>query len=417
MMRDALLALGVALSSATQLRIPGLPLGFGDLCIALWIIICLFDVLAGRAMPQVAALLRLIAFWLLFAFALSVGALIGFMTEHQVWLELTMHDTIAYFLMATLSCLAVATIDAPGRLRRMAWFLMLFAGAGIAVQIAAGWNIITIPLIDPWYWDRFRGWSENPNQLAINCCILTLIAVHLAATSSGYWRILGLLAVIAPLVAGRLSKSDTFISVTIFSCVLLFALHLRHLLTTAAYRSKLRYAFLVVGLIFLVPILVSLLPFAKAGANDAESFALSLAKDKGGEASERTLDLRLRLWEEAASLGVSSGGFGLGPGPHLSPPPHARPTKQPFEAHNTPLDIFLQSGVIGLTALVGFILTTAFLLYQTQQNSLLTLIIAISIFSSAHLIIRHPIVWFALTLCVSTGCAHARLAPAQSMRV
>jgi O-antigen ligase len=193
-------------------------------------------------------------------------------------------------------------------------------------------------------------------------------------------------------------------------------LHLRHWLAAANLHPNLRYQLLLLGLIFIVPLAASLVPFAQAGADDAESFALSLAKDKGGEASERTLDLRLRLWGEAAELGVRSGGLGLGPGPHLSPPPHLRPEsrEQPFEAHNTPLDIFLQSGFIGLATLGGFVLSTALLLYRAKLDFLLTLIVAITIFSSAHLNIRHPIVWFALALCVSMGCANARLAPAKN---
>lgn len=410
MIRDALLAFGVAQSSATQWRLAGLPLGVGDLSIVLWITICLFDVLAGRATPQIEALYRLGSFWIVFAFALSIGALVGFIVEYQVWLSQTLHDTLAYLLMATTSCLAVATADAPRRFRRMAWLLMLFSNIGIGIQIAAGWELIHLPSVDPWFWDRFRGWSENPNQLAINCCILGLLAVHLAVSSKGFFRLLGLLASIGPLVAGRLSKSDTFISVMIFSGVTLLVLQLYRSLSTGKFRSDLRYSYLLLAALFIVPMTVSLLPFAKAGTSDAESFALSLAKDKGGLASEQTLDLRLHLWNEAAEMGVRSGALGLGPGPHLDPPPNASAENRskPFEAHNTPLDVFLQAGIIGLAALFAFLASTAALLYRAQLYSLFVLVLAITIFSSAHFIIRHPIVWFALALCVSTGCAQRR---------
>jgi hypothetical protein len=419
MTRDMLLAFGIAMSSATQWRLPNLPLGLGDMCIGLWIGITFFGLLAGRATPQVEALFRLATFWILFAFALSIGALVGFTIEYQVAVEPSLHDTFAYLLMATMTCLAVSTADAPARFRRMAWLLILFSSVGLAVQIAAGWDIVHLPSVNPWYWDRFRGWSENPNQVAINSCILSLLALHLATTSSTTsGRLLGLLGAVAPLVAGRLSKSDTFISVMIFSGVVLFLLQLRRWVTASKYSSDLRYSFVLLAVLLALPMAISLLPFAKAGANDAESFALGLAKDKGGAASERTLDLRLYLWNQALTRGIHSGSLGLGPGPHLDPPETsaARLLDSPFEAHNTALDVFLQGGIIALATLAGLIVSTAALLYRAKLDTLVALIIAIAIFSTAHFIIRQPVVWFTLALCISAGCAQTRLTPVFNAR-
>jgi hypothetical protein len=418
MMRDALLALGIALSSATQWRFSGLPLGPGDLLIALWIVIRLFDLLAWRNSPQIAALYRLATFWSLFAFALSIGALVGFIIEYHVAIALSLHDTFAYLFMAIMTCLGVATADAPFRFRRVAWFLILFSNIAIAAQIAAGWDIIHLPSVDPWNWDRFRGWSENPNQLAIACCVISLLALHLTSTSAGFGRLFGLVAMVAPLVAGRLSKSDTFISVMIFSGAVLLALQLRRWLSASACHADLRYAFTLLAIIFVIPASAALLPFARAGASDVEAFALSLAKDKGGEGSEHTLKLRFYLWRQATTLGLRSGSLGLGPGPHLDLPTaqHLDSRDKPFEAHNTPLDVFLQGGILGLAVLAGFFASTAVLVYRAQFDALLALVIAIAIFSNAHFVIRHPIVWFALALCVSTGCAHPRLSPALNGR-
>lgn len=419
MTRDMLLAFGLAMSSATQWRFPGLPLGLGDLCIVLWIGVSFFGLLAGRITPQVEALFRLATFWGFFAFALSIGAVVGFTIEYQVAVEPSLHDTFAYLLMATMTCLTVATADAPARFRRMAWLLILFSSIGLTVQIAAGWDIIHLPSVNPWYWDRFRGWSENPNQMAIICCVLSLLALHLAITSSTTsGRLLGLLGAVAPLVAGRLSKSDTFISVMIFSSVLMFLLQLRRWVAASKYSSDLRYSFVLLAVILAVPMAISLLPFAKAGASDAESFALGLAKDKGGAASERTLDLRLSLWNQALTLGIHSGSLGLGPGPHLNPPENsaAHMLDDPFEAHNTALDVFLQGGIIALAALAGFFASTAVLLYRAKLDTLVVMIVALAIFSTAHFLIRHPVVWFALALCISTGCAQTRLTPALNAR-
>jgi hypothetical protein len=418
MMLDTLLALGLALSSATQLRLPGLPFGPAEACILAWIGLSLFGLLAGRGISQTGALLRLVTFWSFFALALSIGAFVGFMLEYRVAVDDLLHDASAYLLMAVMTCLAVAQTDADVRFRRICWLVILFSGVSLAIQIGMGWNVIDLPSISPWYWDRFRGWSENPNQLALSCCVTTLLALHLAATSAEFGRVLGLLGAIAPLIAGRLTKSDTFISVMILCCAVLLVLRLRHWLTVPKHGSNLRYALVLLLVIFAIPVAASLTPYGEAESGNIENFALGLAKDKGGDASEHTLGLRLDLWKQAATLGIESGSLGLGPGPHLKPPDGtlARVFDNPFEAHSTPLDVFLQGGVFGLAALFGFIASTAVLVYRARLDVLVTIVIGIASFSITHFVIRHPVVWFALALCVSAGSTHARLALVRNRR-
>jgi hypothetical protein len=422
MIRSALLAIGIVLSSATQMRVAGLPVGPGELIILLWIVVCVFDLLAEPASRDLTALYRLGIFWFLFALALGVGAFVGFLVEDHVSVDLLLHDTFAYLLMCALSCIAVSLPNAPVQFRHTAWNLILFGNIGIAIQIAAGWEFISLPSVDPWYWDRFRGWAENPNQLAIMSCALALLAVHLSLSSSGFVRIVGLLGAVGPLVAGRLSKSDTFISVMVFSGVILMALRLRHWLLTTAPRSRLRYALAVLTIALALPAAISVWPLATMGASDAEAFALSLTKDKGGTASARTFDLRLYLWDEAMQAGLRSGSLGLGPGPHLDPPYFLthRDYNEHFEAHNTPLDVFLQGGILGVAALAGLLASTALQLYRRRSDALLTLLIALTIFSNAHFLLRHPIIWFAVGFCVSEGCTRppqVRFLPAQHARI
>jgi len=408
MMRSALLGFGLALSTATQLRFGGLPIGPGELVIVLWIVLCVFDLLLGRTSSDFSALYRLATFWIVFALALSIGTFFGFAAQYGPALHMVLHDAFAYLLMAVLGCLAVSIVDAPAQFRRTAWWLMLFGNIGIAIQIAVGWDLISLPPVSPWFWDRFRGWTENPNQLALTSFVMLMLAVYLATTSKGLVSFVGWLAVIGPFAAGRLSKSDTFISVTFFSVAILVVLRLRAWATAAASSLDLRHAFVVLAMILALPAAVSVLPYAKTGASDAEAFALSMAKDKGGEASEHTLDLRLFLWQEALEKGLSHGSFGLGPGPHLDPPPELlRDIDDPhelFEAHNTPLDVFLQAGILGVAALVVLLATTALQLYRRRADALFTFVVALAVFSNAHFLLRHPIIWFGISLSVSAGC-------------
>ena len=47
MMTNALLAFGIVLTTATQLRLPGVPLGVGEICLVLWLGLILLRQLTG----------------------------------------------------------------------------------------------------------------------------------------------------------------------------------------------------------------------------------------------------------------------------------------------------------------------------------------------------------------------------------
>jgi len=90
----------------------------------------------------------------------------------------------------------------------------------------------------------------------------------------------------------------------------------------------------------------------------------------------------------------------LGPDPHLTKTKswkRAPPNK--FEAHNTPLDLFVQGGLL---ALLDIAMLYASLLLATMKAKLPTLAAlscAFIVFSMFHFIIRHPIFWFGVVLC------------------
>ncbi len=70
-------------------------------------------------------------------------------------------------------------------------------------------GILSIPTVEPWFWERFRGWSDNPNQLAVLCLGVALIALHGLETArrvGQWWR--ALLCLILAVWVGRLSQSD-----------------------------------------------------------------------------------------------------------------------------------------------------------------------------------------------------------------
>ncbi len=413
MIRNAILAAGVIFSSASQLRLPGLPIGMGECCLALWIGLSVARLIAGYPMGASPALTRMSVFWVAFALTLSIGAIIGMLFDSQFNLGNMIHDAMAYLLIACVMILVFVEPDSDGRLRQAAWFAIIFGNIGLVVQIAIGWGVLPRGPLEPWYWDRFRGWSENPNQAALYCAALGPIALHLAMSAeTGFGRFSGFALAILPVIFGRLTKSDAFLIATVIATLFLIGLRLRAWLVMSG--SGVRYIAAVLFILAAPPTAITLLPYAVATAGETEGFAKSLAKDKGGDGTVATANLRLLLWKEALIRGGESASFGLGPGPHSERPTGPNPGNKPgpFEAHSTPLDLYTQGGVLALAALAWLIGSTLWLTLQARVDALSALICCLSVFSLSHFVLRHPIFWFALALCLAEGCTRRRTASA-----
>jgi hypothetical protein len=265
-----------------------------------------------------------------------------------------------------------------------------------------GWDIVPPLMTDPWYWDRFRGWSDNPNQLALFCALIVPLSVHVAIRSRACPRILAVLCGVAAFVTGRLTKSDTFLVAMVIGGAAMLMLRLRSWLTIKGAVVTPRYATAVLVIAAAAPIGMSLVPYAKSDSPNLKKVAFSLSKEKSGEGTEKTADLRLQLWRQALTRGLQAGALGLGPGPHLDRPAGHGSLPNPFEAHSTILDTFLQSGVLGVFALLWIVGAAGAAAYTARLDALVALVCAIVVFSIPHLIIRHPLVWIALAICLES---------------
>lgn len=414
MISSALLALGLILGTASQLRLPGVPLGLGEACLVLWIGLASLRLLADSRIANPNALLWLLLFWFCFILIQSFGAFLALLRPEIIDPELVVHDIFAYLLVAAITCLVAATLRPEGTLRQSLWFLIGFWIFAMAAQLALGWGYVHIASVDPWYWDRFRGWSENPNQLAIYCAVLTPISLHMALTAKGFSRFVAAFSCVATFVVGRLTKSDTYLISMSLSIPLFVALRLRSWLMSPEHRLSLRFAIAMLAVVAFVPLSLSLLPYGLAAANDVEGLAAGMMKDRGGEATKATANLRLSLWEDALQAGLESGSLGLGPGPHLEKPTGItdKGVPLPVEAHSTILDVFTQGGLPGVIIIFGLLAGTFALLLHARLDALAVLIFALAIFSISHFVLRHPTVWFAVTLGLVLGSA--RRSPAHA---
>jgi O-antigen ligase len=91
--------------------------------------------------------------------------------------------------------------------------------------------------------------------------------------------------------------------------------------------------------------------------------------------------------------------------PKVSPAPN-------FEAHNTFLDLLTQGGLIAVVSLGVLITATFRLVYRARLDALTVMLWGITILSVFHLIIRHPLFWFAIAFALVSGTEAYRSSPA-----
>lgn len=417
-MLDVLFALGLLLSPASQLRPAGSPIGPGEICLLIWIVLMLGREAARLGPPLTPALSRLIIFWSLFAVAQSLGALTAFAIGDEHDPQWFLHDVMAYPLLAAVSCMSVIEPHAGLRLHRVAWLLCALGTPFLALQFANAWGLINIPLVDPWWWDLLRGWSANPHQLAVLCTALGLLSLHLADTAARLGeRIAAVACAILPIYAGRLTKSDSFSVILVAAGPIFVVIKFRTWLVSFTPRITLPSAFAWIIVLALPLVLVSAAPFGSLVAVEAEGFVKAMSRENVARTEQKT-ELRLDLWSQAVSRGVESGMLGLGPGPHLEIPPsilagrqdaairpeyvvNPQPNFAPnFEAHNTLLDLFTQGGLIAVLSFIWLAATALSITYRARLAGLSTLLCGLVVYGVATLIIRHPIFWFAIALCL-----------------
>ncbi|MFO7309539.1 MAG: SulP family inorganic anion transporter, partial [Pseudomonadota bacterium] len=159
-------------------------------------------------------------------------------------------------------------------------------------------------------------------------------------------------------------------------------------------------------------------PFGSSIAQQAETVAAQAMRGGGQHETRETANLRFVIWSDAVRRGLEALSLGLGPGPHLKIPDEIavgrrssggpRDVTQPeiqlapnFEAHNTVLDIFVQGGLPALLCLawlLGGIVAGA---WRRQFDAVTTLVCGLAAYSLFHFILRQPVVWFALVVCLA----------------
>jgi len=392
---DALLALGLVLATATQLRFGETPFGPGELCLAVWLGLFLCARFSRPAPSATSAFTHVTTFWLILIVAESVGAMVGFATEPFYETTKIIHDVIAYSFLFCVACAMALDLASEHRRRRVTWLVVLFGGASLSLQVAHAYGLMGFPIpVEPWFYDRLTGWSQDANQLGLVSALLAMIAIHVAGAAARLAKMMAVACAIVAASVGVLTKSDSFTVGIMAAGAVFFTIKSSLWLATFKQGVTFRATLVSLALLGLPVVTVGALPLAPAAVDrlEAKSGALYNEDDQG--------DLRFQLWAEAYDKGVGAGLLGLGPGPHLTKTKswkRAPPNK--FESHNTPLELFVQGGLLALLDIAFLYTSLLFATMRAKLPALAALSCAFIVFSMFHFIIRHPIFWFGVVLC------------------
>jgi O-Antigen ligase len=413
---DALVAFSMLLALETQLRTGDGPLGPGEILLLLWLlpIFVLEFLRAPRHVPR--PFWDVLRFWFVLTAALSMGIVVTIVRDVVLDWSLVAHDIAAYLLLAALTCVLTVLPDSFDRLHRMLWMIVLFGASLLLLQLANAAEWFALSGIDPWYWDRMRGWSDNPNQFALLCLLIGFLGVALAERARGIGpKVLAALCAAIGLGTGILAKSNAF-SAVIITGLLLFALSkMGRAFARAERRGFPAFALAVAATSALGGALFVIGP-AMDLRIDALKATSSMARD--GDADSEDAALRVQLWTQAIKVGTQSWGLGLGPGPHLEIPQsivasrrdggepinlkHPKPgLAANFEAHNTVLELFVQGGLMAVVGFVWMVGLGACRSWKAGFDGMVALLFAMIAFGSFHVVFRHPMVWFAICLAIT----------------
>lgn len=400
-----LLSLGLVFSVATQLRLPGFPLGLGELLLLLWLLTTLISTRTWRN-PALAGVLSLTA----------VGALLlgagYFLTSYPAGQSRppALHDTLAYAFSAVLAinyaCLSnrhESSLPAA-----LLWAFLLSALLALVLGVIANENEWSG--IDAMYnHSRWQHLSNNPNQFALLALPLPFLALHLILRQHKKHNLLvPTITYLLALALGLYSQSGALTLAWIGG----------GLVATLALLRKCSQTFMPTPAQPPAPharhiaaMLILLMVAASAWQWRGVAAAISTKLSQSPELSQSTVrddphevGLRIDLWRNSLAAIQFSPLTGLGPGAHSG-------FTKPFagkEAHNTLLDWGTQTGLVGMAALAAYLVWLLWQVARRRQYELMAMLLALYCFAMFHHVLRQPLFWIIPLLAWSLALSDMR---------
>lgn len=376
-------SIGLALTTAPQLRFGSLPIGFGEVILSMWILFTAISLIKNDRMIVYPLAKKFSIFWFGMFFFLLLGSLIGLYLGS--WSTNFYHDTLSFLFIAVLFIVFLLKPDFNKQIHTIISLTLSFIIVPLLLLLIFGQFSPYVGSIQLWFDEvRFLGWAANPNQIAFTVCALPFLSIYMSLKHNhSILKIWHILLAAASIWIGFSTKSDTLQAAwTVGGALLLILLWYRSFSI-----AKTGYWMGVFAKIILpVMILSVIFIFGKPIQSEIKDNITSIfGEDDQGE-------IRLTLWTRGVEATAASPLFGHGPGPHSG-------IEAPFEekeSHNTFIDVSTMNGIFGLLIYLGFIIWIAWKAWIQKQNFILIGLMTILMFSTFHLILRYPLYWFYL---------------------
>lgn len=390
---NLLIALALVTSTFTQLRFPGVPVGFSDVLFLLYIgysvLAILYTYNSGYSysvlQPTRATLLPIVLFFLVFVFLMVAGTLFSEITQVDTGL-LPYHNLFAFFYLTILFIFFFirGDIDIGLTARYTTIMLALVVSLMVVISIFTR-KFIGIDLYYLWT-DRLMLLTKSPNHLADFIAPLPFLLLYFLFDSK-YKVFQGLMVILVFLVllAGVMSQSKA----TLLAWIIAMSFLLFKLISSSVYT---RYIVGFVTLFLLLTFFIFQNEF-----NDLFFHGTKNILDSGGNLHLNKgilydIYIRTGLIYNAIELANLSPVFGYGAGASTG-------ISEPFlgrEAHNNIADLLMISGYFSL---LGYLLLMFYIIVQiinSKKTLLLAAFIVITIVSMYHFQLRQPLFWFYL---------------------
>jgi O-antigen ligase len=376
-------AVGIVLTTATQLRRSSLPLGPGEVMLAIWILFVGIEIALVRH-HSIRPITR-VFFWFWIASFISLA--LGLLSAESLGLTSlsVFHDTFAFAFVFSFSIVFLMRVSSNQDLTKTLAIYTSFAIVSLSILFIFP---RLIPLFNTWYGGaRFTAWSKDPNQLALLLSTMPFFSLHFLRLSKNKYEKFGcFLLMIMSFILGTATQSDSLrLWWILASLVTIFLMMYRWLSEHAIgfispYKISIFKQILILGFI-LALVLLGCIVYEKVYA------VLSHVYSYGSQGSAR-----LTLWGNAIAALSHSPIFGLGPGAHSG-------YTKPFlavEAHNTFIDWTASYGIVGLICYLSLLGWVGWKVWKNGSVALLAAFISLVGYSVFVYTLRHIIFWFSL---------------------
>ena len=380
-------ALGITLSGATQLRMAGLPVGASELILAAWIAFIVFLLLRGAKIAPGRVFVMLGGYWLGALMLLAFGTLVA-VQSRRADLDGVIHDGVAFVYVAALTTFLALRLFEDDHQYHWHFARMTFLFHGLAAAVLLG-LAYTAPMLGPihfWYGGglRFRGWAENPNQMALAMIAMPFLGWWLMRRTSGlFGKAACALGIAACVMAAIATKSDSLRVGWVAGFGVIGGLLFYRVMARG--RSRWLHVSHVI-----IPALVVVV-----GIFYGDALVEHLTHVAEGVYSERDQgEKRFTLWFHGIEVIAASPLFGFGPGSYSG---YGGPFESK-EAHNTFIDWGMSTGLLGVLlyfALLGWCLWRAL---RSGELMLVGMAISVIVFSLFGYVLRQPDFWMIVVL-------------------